>query len=326
VREESVAPMNLLIGPVVRAAFDQLIDYAGLFPPAKLPLAPAVAEYAAARDGASAWMLGRFIAPASRIAELAGVWEARREPAPLPLSVIADVSLDGRLWFASLQNAFAGAARVGKVAPQVLIEALEIPLPPPLSARETFDAPIGQLRASLDHAGMRDLPAYVELPRGARWRELLTGAMAALARTRLSAKIRCGGMVADAFPPVDEVAAFVSAAVNEGIAFKATAGLHHPVRHRDPGTGFFMHGFLNLLAAATFAPRASADQLERIVAEEDPDAFALGDSSLRWRDQRADLDDVRATRASAFVGYGSCSFSEPVEDLTALGLLPASAV
>ncbi len=317
--------MNASIAPTARMAFDRLIDYAGLFPPAKLPMEDAIAEYAAAQQGAAAWVLGRFIVPASRISEAAASWTARPQAEPLPLSVIVDGSPDSRRWFGALQSALGEVARLKEGESHVRVEALEIPLPAPLSARETFDAPIGQLRALLDRAGLDDLPAYVELPRGTRWRELLAGAMAALARMRLNAKIRCGGVVAQAFPSVEDVAAFAAATAVEGVAYKATAGLHHPLRHRDPATGFVMHGFLNLLAAATFAPHADTEQLIRIVAEEDSGAFGFEDSSLRWRDQRAGRDDVARMRETAFAGYGSCSFSEPVDDLTALGILPAAA-
>lgn len=84
-----------------------------------------------------------------------------------------------------------------------------------------------------------------------------------------------------------------------------------------------MHGFVNLLAAAVFAGRCDRTTLEAIVAEEDPNAFVLDESGFGWRTQRAGIDAVRGARAQRFVGYGSCSFSEPVEDLAALGWLPA---
>ena len=41
-----------------------VVDYAGLFPPAALAMADAVAEYHAARADGHAWMLGRFVVPA----------------------------------------------------------------------------------------------------------------------------------------------------------------------------------------------------------------------------------------------------------------------
>jgi hypothetical protein len=314
------------IGPAVRAAFDDLIDYAGLFPPAQLAMEPAVAEYAGARGGATAWMLGRFIVPASRIPEL--LESSRMQSAAgasLPVSVIVDATLDPRRWFDSMREMLSDVARLRDGAERAIaVRALEIRLAPLPTARETFDASIGQLGALLERAGLRDLPAYVELPPEERRSDLRAGAMTALARARLSAKLRCGGIVAEAFPAVDEVARFIAAAADAGVTFKATAGLHHPVRHLDAASGFTMHGFLNLLAAATFAPRVDANVLSRIVGDEDPEAFAFDDASFAWRDHRATIDELRTARASAFAGYGSCSFDEPVEDLTALGLLPVA--
>lgn len=315
--------MNSRTEHAARAAFDELVDYAGLFPPAERGVDAAVAEYDDARRSAAAWMLGRFIVGAPQAAAVVSAWTAHTSRDALRLSVIAGVERDARRWFDSMRVALEtiGGLRAER---SVSVEALEIPLAAPPSARETFEAPIAQLRAALDRAGLGDLPAYVELPEHPRRDELLPGAMAALARTRLGAKIRCGGVVAAAFPSVDAVAGFIGTAVAHSVAFKATAGLHHPVRHENAATGFVMHGFLNLLAAAIFAPIADAGELRRIVAEEDPSAFAFDELGFRWRDRRANVDDLRRARATAFAGYGSCSFSEPVDDLTALGMLPAA--
>lgn len=311
--------------PTVRAAFEELIDYAGLFPPAKLPMADAAAEYAAARAGSAAWMLGRFVVPASRLSELVGSRQAHAGSEALPVSVIVDASLEPRRWFGSVQTVLSEVVQVQTDSPVVRIEALEIPLAPLLTARETFDASVGQLGALIERAGLRSLPAYVELPPGAHRPDALAGAMTALARARLHAKLRCGGTVAQAFPSVDAVAEFVAAAAEARVAFKATAGLHHPIRHLDLASGFTMHGFFNVLAAAAFAGRVAPGVLAEIVAEEDPHAFTFDRTSLTWRTERASLDDIVAMRRAGFVGYGSCSFDEPVDDLTALGLLPAAA-
>ena len=53
-----------------RALLSGMVDYAGLFPPAQLPLEKAVREYAVHLGGAEAWVLGRFIIPAQRLEEL----------------------------------------------------------------------------------------------------------------------------------------------------------------------------------------------------------------------------------------------------------------
>ena len=46
-----------------------IIDYAGLFPPSGLEMSAAVNNYARYVEGEHAWMLGRFIIPATRLTE-----------------------------------------------------------------------------------------------------------------------------------------------------------------------------------------------------------------------------------------------------------------
>ena len=53
-----------------RAFMEGLIDYAGLFPPARLDLDVAMKDYLRYQEERSSWMLGRFIIPAARLAEL----------------------------------------------------------------------------------------------------------------------------------------------------------------------------------------------------------------------------------------------------------------
>lgn len=287
--------------PSVRAAFAGLIDYAGLFPPAQLSIDAAQTEYEAARRGPYAWMLGRFIVSAPLIATWSGV--------KLPFSVIVDAQSDALERLATL------------AAKSAHIESLEIPLPKNSSADEISGA-IGRLGADIAIAGLGGVPAFVELPRDEHWLGSMSVAMNSLARAELGGKLRCGGVTAEAFPSVADVAAFIFAARDANVAFKATAGLHHPIRHRDPASGFMMHGFLNLIAAAALAPRVDSPTLQRVVAEEDPSAFTFDDASFSWRDERIGIAELTQTRNDAFVAYGSCSFSEPVDDLSALGLLP----
>ncbi len=304
--------------PSVAAAFESFVDYAGLFPPAQLSPTDAVAEYADARQGSHAWMLGRFIVPASRVHELG---DRARD---FSLSVIIDakaIGSDTGAWFAGVQQTLASAAQRREMGSR--IEAVEILLPALRQRRDTHDAAIGQVGALLRRHGLRDLPVYLELPRGPRWLEELRDAFGAIARSGLGAKLRCGGLSADAFPSTQEVAAFVAAATAEGVPFKATAGLHHPVRHYAQEQGAYMHGFLNLLAASVFAPGADEQTVIDIVAEENAGAFVFDIDSFSWRDMRVGIEELQRARKRAFVGYGSCSFAEPVQDLIALGVFSA---
>ena len=279
----------------------------------------AVAEYVAARDGAQRWMLGRFIVPASRLHELIDALPAGA--APLALSVIVDAGADARVWFGAAKRILDDVARVRESETRVAVEALEVPLPALLFRRETYDATIGQFAGLAAAANLRDLPAYLEIPRDDRWPEILPGTMSALARARMGGKLRCGGVSADAFPSPLDVASFVRACAVESVPFKATAGLHHPIRHLNEATGFTMHGFLNLVAAAALARDLETERLEMVLGDEDPRAFAFDERGLTWRGERVDVDRLTEMRKRGFVGYGSCSFSEPVEDLTALGML-----
>jgi hypothetical protein len=122
----------------------------------------------------------------------------------------------------------------------------------------------------------------------------------------LRAKVRCGGSV---LPTVLALAEFVEACKRLEIPFKATAGLHQPVRRGDE------HGFLNLLAAAVFGDE------EDSLAEDDPGAFAVSAESLRWRDRSAGAYEIAQAR-ELFVSFGSCSAQEPIDGLAVLGMLP----
>ena len=55
----------------IDALLDELIDYAGLFPPAALDMSPAVDAFARHRAGPLAEALGRFVVPVGRLGSLA---------------------------------------------------------------------------------------------------------------------------------------------------------------------------------------------------------------------------------------------------------------
>jgi hypothetical protein len=305
---------SVALRPSVRSAFSRLVDYAGLFPPARLPLAQATAQYREATRGPHAWMLGRFIIPLTTLAA-----------SPLgdgPFSVILDVGSDSHEWLGSIKSRIDSMAALLRKG--IAIESIEVPLPAAFTQDCTPEEALLRLRDLLESARISDLPVYVEFARRGPWQAVVERAMSAAMHAGCGAKLRCGGLTAEAFPSVDEVVEFLVAAAAWHVPFKATAGLHHPIRHVDAATGFTMHGFLNILAGAALAPRGDRPMLQRIVAEDDPTAFHFEDASLCWRDERIEFGELETSRRSAFVAYGSCSFSEPVEDLEALGVFATS--
>ena len=175
----------------------------------------------------------------------------------------------------------------GPLEPEARVEAVESPVADGLGAL----------------AGLAD-EVYVELPPD----ETLDEGLELLGSLGMRAKVRCGGAAA---PDTEALAGFVRGCRRRELPFKATAGLHHAVR-RDGE-----HGFLNLLAAATFA----GDE-EGALAEADPSAFALDGDSFAWRERSASRDDLARVRRDLLHSVGSCSFFEPVDELVSLGMLP----
>ena len=159
-------------------------------------------------------------------------------------------------------------------------------------------------------------PVYCEVP---------VGEMDEVQRAGCLAKVRTGGVKPEAIPGVADVAAFLRACADRRLAFKATAGLHHPVRAEHPLTyaadapRAVMHGFLYVFLSAAFAWHGDRD-LEPVLAETDPAAFRFDDRA-RWRDRSLAAEQVRDARQRFAHSFGSCSFDEPVRDLEALGLL-----
>jgi len=143
---------------------------------------------------------------------------------------------------------------------------------------------------------------YCELP----LRDDFSFRILQLAELGLRAKVRCGGSV---LPSVPALAEFVQACRRLEVPFKATAGLHQPLRHDGE------HGFLNLLAAVLFGDE------EEALADEDAESFDAAADSFRWRDRTADADEIARAR-ELFTSFGSCSAQEPIDGLLALGMLP----
>ncbi|HEX3107650.1 MAG TPA: hypothetical protein VHU41_01065 [Thermoanaerobaculia bacterium] len=148
------------------------------------------------------------------------------------------------------------------------------------------------------------------------------GLIAELANHGLHAKIRTGGITPDAIPHPDRVATFIRICAMHAVPFKATAGLHHPVRcmraltYEANSQRATMHGFVNVFMAAAFPHDA-----ERILAEEDPKAFRFEDDAAWWRDHAVTTEHLEAVRREFAISFGSCSFEEPIADLQELGWL-----
>ncbi len=314
--------MNLLIDGR-RALFADLIDYAGMFPPASLPLTDAVAEYRRARSGKHGWLLGRFLCPSSRLEDLAAhlTTSMQADEAPWRVSAIFDEPLGPAAMHTSVFERY--------MDPAATIELIEAKAPlEAADGRPVED--VVELLAPVAIAATGISPSVtplLEVGRPGGWETGIPNALQAISqvtRERLrpiGAKLRTGGLTADAFPSSEQVALFIDSCVRHDVPFKATAGLHHPFRHHDKELGVMRHGFLNLLAAAALSrDGVGPDVLVEVIDEQDPDALRASPAGLRWRDYLVGTPTLRKTRA-LFRGYGSCDFDEPVADLEELQMV-----
>lgn len=295
--------------PSTTALLAAVVDYAGLFPPAGLTMAEAVGEYRRARGGPSAWMLGRFVVPAPRLSELATELASRSDidtedgAGTWPVSAIVR---DGATDDVAAITAFNAAAE----AHGARVDSVE-------AKPQALDG-IDWLADTCGAIG----EVYVELAPDSD----LDTALARVAARGLRAKIRTGGVTADAFPAPAAVIAFIAAAVRHGVVFKATAGLHHALRgnyrltYAPDAASAPMYGYLNvLLATAALQAGATAAEAEALLTLSDPAALVLHDGAVTWGGHAFTVAQLRATRAR-LVSFGSCSFSEPAGEFGALAI------
>ncbi len=295
----------------LRALMNRLIDYAGLFPPAKLDMATAVRNYAEYLNSADSWMLGRLIVPASRLEEFE---QAAAELLPKAAS-------DG-LWQISVLAAAAGSADLAMDVQRV--EAFNAQHEKAGAGRAIID--VVELKADSERAiqsAAAMMPegvfAFFEVPIDRDPSALI----AAAADAGAGVKVRSGGVTADLYPTSENLARFIAQCAEANVPFKATAGMHHPLRHKNEASGAEEFGFLNVFIAACLAltDELEPDAIARILEEASPGAFSFTEFEAAWGDFALDTESIEDIREEFAMSFGSCSFDEPREDLRALGLL-----
>jgi hypothetical protein len=272
-----------------------LFDYAGLYPPASVDMQTAVRNYLRYQQSAHRDALGRFVVHLDRVAELRGA--AGQSFPEMRLSVIVPADLES-------------------CAVTDLLRDLK---------HVVFECKVNRT-SEVEHVSAQIADAaecYFEIPLKVD-DQLLNAIKAHGSRV----KLRMGGVMAEAFPSADAIAAMLKALADRHLAFKATAGLHHPIRSQHPFTyeadsaAGTMHGFMNVATAATLLHSgATSREALQILEEDDPRAWKVTPDAIEWRGVRWSADQLRAVRQDLFISIGSCSFEEPIRDLESLGWL-----
>ena len=293
----------------VRILLNEIIDYAGLFPPSQVSMPDAVLNYATYRHSNYGWMLGRFILPVSRLDEF---YESAREFLPKGrksawrLSVLAGEDL------AATVRTIVEFNR--KHSERAVCDVLEVKA-----------ATVSKIENTIT-ALPKAVTPYFEIASSGR---TFVDLVATLGIKRQRAKIRTGGVTREEFPVNRDIIRFVRTCMAANVPFKATAGLHHPIRCFKPltyapdapqGT---MHGFLNMLLMTGFARESfRVSLLEDIMEEEFEEVFEFTEGGVSWRGSHfLSLAHLERLRSRGMHSFGSCSFDEPVADLQEFGIL-----
>lgn len=321
----------------LRALLSGIVDYAGLFPPAKLTLDAALTHFSTDRAGHDSWMLSRFVIPAARLGELAPYHALFAEGARVPLTILGRGGNDRDGFLAGFDRDLGDLEMfLGRVGTGAGVDACEVKVP--LALLEPPDPAVlldlfVHVEELLEAKSPVPLTVYYEGTYGPDWHRSIGAVVSALGTHRASRaagtkakapgfKLRTGGTESTAFPPVEQVALVIASCRDAKVPFKATAGLHHPVRHLDHELLAKVHGFLNVFCGAALAHARGLDELTlaEVIADEDPRAFVFDGATFRWRDQSVSAAEIGRARAELAHSFGSCSFDEPRRDLAALGL------
>lgn len=261
----------------LRESLRGALDYAGLFPPASIPLEQAISNYAAYRESEHRDFLGSFVCPGTRLAEMESLLPGGGE---WPLAVVGGASLVRDFeTVIEFNRRMQGVAQIRSY--ELSIDGIN-PIPGGLKTMQRY--------------GVR---VYLEGP----W----SGAgMESVKYLGLQAQLRMGGLEQTAFPTSAVVAAWLRKDAELELPFRASAGLQHPVRctrflNYEPDSATArMHGFLNL-AAATAAAKEGGP-VERLLESEEPGELLpwLGRHELlqsiaacSFEEQVAELQDLR---------------------------------
>lgn len=315
-----------------------LIDYAGLFPPASLDLEAAFRNFLDYSKSDESEMLGKFICPASRLSELTIEIEKYKykKDSKFQVSVLGTGGKTYDLFFNSLYADIRHILEFNKKNPvHFLTSSYEVRIPDEFSDpahRSRLNELVefanfvfgDEIRTEMNvffeaspHADIDLLNLLTEC-----LQKFNTSASDAL-KLRSGIKLRTGGVIATAFPESEEIARVIMMANDKQIPFKATAGLHHPIKKYNDSVSTDMHGFINVFGAGLllFGNELTLEDIINILNEKHPENFIFTDTHFKWKDFAVSNSTIERARENFMISFGSCSFDEPREDLKVLGLM-----
>lgn len=296
----------------VQTLLNQIVDYSGLFPPAQLDMPDVVNNYKNYLACPDAWMLGRLIVPVARLDEFeqyANALLPNQQDDLDPWAISAVASPAGTEEFSADLDRIAAFNEQHEDPGNgfAQIDVIE------LKGEQT-----SAIERALDEIPDELFP-FFEMPVN----EDPRGLIAALAGSEAGAKVRTGGLSPEIYPTADQLARFIVSCAGAGVAYKATAALHHPTTYDNQRIGAREFGFFNVFMAGCLAEKfeLDVDQIIQVLETSSLDDFRFEPTSVAWQDYALSSDEIEDVRECFAISFGSCSFDEPRQYLREANLL-----
>lgn len=318
----------------VATLLNGILDYAGLFPPEKLPFYDAIHAFRRYREHAYAPMMARFVIPIAQLPlvhqEVGDIIARSPSKTPWVFSVLGTPTADPDDFLESLEKDIRSIRKFLDSYKQgdVIVDGFEVLFPKDLISGSTKE--IVSILSEIQNI-WSTLPGvariFFELP----YREIKHFRTIVEAihvhnknhRDNIAAKLRTGGLTPDAVPSASELAEAIIHLNEADVAFKCTAGLHQPLRHFDKAVGADVHGFLNVWATAMASKihKANLSQMCEILNSTQKNDFLFSADKMNVKSFSFSTEQIAFARQNCALSFGSCSFEEPLEYLQKMEML-----
>lgn len=319
---------------VIRAFLHNILDYAGMFPPAHLNLDDAFSNYMAYEKTGENWMLSRFICPAGKVKDLAShaALQALSGSEHVRLSVLAGTAPDAASFHAAFETAFSDLLpQSDTLKSRLYVESIELKIPDSLASNCNsqdlslfLDGVSERVKERFSHRVF----IFAELPLTGDFEQNMNTLIRAISIHNetfddTGFKLRTGGTDPSDIPSPGAVVKAIRSCLDSGVRIKFTAGMHHPFRHFDNSLGCDMHGFINVFGAGILAYRhaISNHELKEVISDKKPGNFKFTEEYFEWKGWKCSNEEIHGARNGLVISFGSCSFDEPVQDLKSLKLI-----
>ncbi len=332
-----------MITNTLRELLTNLIDYAGLFPPASLPLDKAYKQFTGYINESDEWILSKFICPAKQLSSLAELIKTdENNSRPFSISVLGRSGANIEEFIKGTNDDLLQIINFSKETENKFhTDAFEVRLPEdlvlennPNAMYEVLNSVSANFKENLNLPVKKFFELTIKSELKNDWKASVNNFASALKRhneyfgqdenfPRSGFKLRTGGVEASAFPSPEQIAYVINICYENQVPLKFTAGLHHPIRHYNESVKTKMHGFLNVFGAGVllYGNDLIEQDLIDILSDEDAESFKFDGNYFRWKEFKSPIKVIENARKNFVISYGSCSFDEPREDLTTLQLL-----